>query len=302
MMSREEGAACADVRALSRAWGCAPLHELDRRAMPPRLARATRAERIHVLGELPAVHAPAIGIVGTRRIPVASMERLSAFVRTIVDAAGCVVVSGGAFGVDVMAHEAAIAVGAPTVVVLASGLLRAGPRANVPLFRRVLEEGGALVSDKPHGRRPFPSDFLERNALVASMSDALVVVAAPLDSGAMRTARDARRFGCPVLAVPGPPWDETFAGNHELLRRGARICASPEDVLLALGRPTIPGLDGVASVAPEAAEAGERDGGALGRLRAAFAAGQTLDAAARALGLSAAEAQTLALELELGAG
>jgi DNA processing protein len=160
---------------------------------------------------------------------------LPGFIRELIAGVGVTTVSGGALGVDSLVHAASLDVGIPTVVVVAGGLRHLGPRSNEALFRRVIERGGCIVSDKPLDRRPDAFHFVARNRVIAALSAATVVVRAPEESGALATAAYARRMGRPVLAVPGDPTDAQAFGCHRLIREGAGLCCGPSDVSDALG-------------------------------------------------------------------
>lgn len=185
-------------------------------------------ERFRVAGELPALQR-SISIVGTRR---ADDEALDFAYNLACEAAlnGVVVVSGGAVGVDRAAHEGAIDGGGRTVVVLPTGLDAPYPGANHDLFARAVE-AGCLLTEVDDAAAPRPGRFLKRNRLIAALGGSTVVVQAPARSGALSTARVAQRLGRPVFAVPASPWDPRGSGNLGLLRKGARICARPGDVL-----------------------------------------------------------------------
>lgn len=183
---------------------------------------------VRVRGRLP-LGAPRIAIVGTRRAD----EEALAFTRSASEqfaAAGAVVISGGALGIDTAAHEGAVGTGR-TFVVLPSGFAPSYPAANRGLFTRILEAGGGLASEAPDGSPPRRWTFLRRNELVAALVDLVLVVQAPRGSGALSTAAVARRLGKPVFVVPAAPWDPRGLGCVDLLARGARICATPSDVL-----------------------------------------------------------------------
>jgi DNA processing protein len=171
----------------------------------------------------------AVAVVGTRRADpdaLAFTQRLAAELAR----AGRTVISGGAIGIDAAAHRGALSVGGSTLCVLATGFDRAYPRQHAELFRDIALRGW-LVTEQPDGAGPTRVALLSRNRLVAAMAEAVVVVQAPLRSGALSTAAFARRLKRPVFAVPYAPWDGLGEGCTELLRRGARICTSVRDVL-----------------------------------------------------------------------
>jgi DNA processing protein len=170
-----------------------------------------------------------ISIVGTRR---ADEEALDFAYHLGRQAAlqGVVVISGGAVGVDRAAHEGAIDGGGRTVVVLPTGLDSPYPAANHELFERAIDTG-CLLTEVEDGASAQRGRFLTRNRLVAALGDSLVVVQAPVRSGALSTARLAQELGRNVFAVPASPWDPRGLGNLRLVCQGARICARAADVL-----------------------------------------------------------------------
>lgn len=185
-------------------------------------------------GTFPDTDRPYLAIVGTRK---ASTEgKLAA--RTLAKALakrGCVIVSGLALGIDAAAHEGVLENAGPTVAVLGNGLDTVYPRSHEQLARRILERGGCLVSEYPPGTEPFPSNFLARNRLVSGLCIATIIIEAPAHSGTLTTARFALEQGREVLVFPGPARHPNFAGSHMLLRQGARLVTSPEEVCEDLG-------------------------------------------------------------------
>lgn len=147
-----------------------------------------------------------------------------------------VVFSGGAYGIDGMAHRAALASGGATVAVLAGGIDRFYPAGHEALLRRVAGEG-AVVSEAPCGAAPTRWRFLQRNRLIAAMADAVVVVEAGRRSGSLNTAAHAFDLGRPVGVVPGPITSASSAGCHRLLReRPAEVVTTPGEIMqLAFG-------------------------------------------------------------------
>jgi len=174
----------------------------------------------------------AVCIVGTRRADPEGLRFAQGLARDLADA-GCVIVSGGAMGIDAAAHAGALAAGAPTVAVLASGISPAYPRPHRDLFARIAA-AGLLLSEQPDGTPVHGYLFLRRNRLVAALSRVTIVVQAPERSGALSTARHAVELGRPVLSVPAAPWDLRGRGSLMLLRAGAAPCLDAGDVLRAM--------------------------------------------------------------------
>ncbi|HSP37631.1 MAG TPA: DNA-protecting protein DprA [Frankiaceae bacterium] len=160
-------------------------------------------------------------------------------------AAGWHVVSGGAFGIDGAAHRGAL-VGCgtrdgaqgTTVVVLAGGVDVLYPRSHTALLTRVVDEGGLLASEAPPGSSPLRRRFLSRNRIIAALTAGTVVVEAGVRSGALNTARHARRLGRPVLGVPGPVTSGLSVGPHLLVRQWpeAQLVTNAAEVIEAVGR------------------------------------------------------------------
>jgi DNA protecting protein DprA len=144
---------------------------------------------------------------------------------------GYTVVSGGAFGIDALAHRGALAADMPTIAVLGCGVDVVYPRPHDRLFARITEKG-ALISEYEPGSNPRPATFLARNRLIAALSQGTVVVEAAIRSGALNAARHAVELGRPLMAVPGPVTSAMSAGTHQLIRDGkARLVTSYADVL-----------------------------------------------------------------------
>lgn len=200
---------------------------------PERLARtADRPAELRLRGELEDRRR--VAVVGSRH-PDSYGEDLAHALAAGLARAGVSVVSGGALGVDAIAHRAALDAGGHTVAVLGTGVDVLYPASNRPLLERVLAEGGALVSELPDGTPGFPANFPRRNRIISGLSEAVVVVQAGERSGALVTAGWASSQSVPVFAVPGDVREPLSQGPLALLRRGARVAASAEDVLAALG-------------------------------------------------------------------
>lgn len=148
---------------------------------------------------------------------------------------GVSIVSGAAYGIDGAAHRAALTAGGTTIALLAGGAERAYPTGHERLIERIAGSG-AVVSESPCGTRPTRWRFLQRNRLIAALSDATVVVEAGWRSGSLNTAGHAAALARPLGAVPGPITSAASAGCHRLLREyDARCVTSADDVIELLG-------------------------------------------------------------------
>ncbi|MDB5415857.1 MAG: protecting protein DprA [Rubritepida sp.] len=143
------------------------------------------------------------------------------------------VVSGLARGIDTAAHVGALRSGA-TIAVVAGGLDRPYPRENAALQARIAAEGGLVLSEAPLGTAPLARHFPRRNRIVAGLSLGVVVIEAALQSGTLITARLAVEAGRELFAVPGSPLDPRSRGSNDLIRRGAHLAETVEDILFHL--------------------------------------------------------------------
>ena len=166
-------------------------------------------------GPLPAL-ARSVALVGARS-STAYGDRVTMDAACGLADRGFGVVSGGAIGIDGVAHKAALASGGLTVAVLAGGLDRLYPAQHVELLQRIARQG-VVLSEMPCGARPMAERFLKRNRIIAALSRATVVVEAGARSGATNTAGHAAQLGRPLGAVPGSVYSATSAGTHVLVR------------------------------------------------------------------------------------
>jgi DNA processing protein len=199
---------------------------------PPLLAEVPGAPAALWVSGRALEPAPYVGVVGTRRASRYGLEVATWMGRELA-AAGVVVVSGMAAGIDAAAHRGALATGS-TVAVLGSGVDVCYPRSNAALYGQIAEQG-SLVSEYPPGTTPAPWRFPARNRIIAGMSLGVVIVEARQDGGAMITARLAMEYGREVFAVAGPVHARGSEGPHALVRDGARLVTSARDVLEDLG-------------------------------------------------------------------
>lgn len=206
-----------------------------RAGYPPLLAELhDPPDRLYLRGGSAAVLAePSVAVVGARSCSSYGAQVAREISRALT-AAGVVVVSGLARGIDGEAHRGALAACGPTVAVLGCGIDRDYPRAHAHLAGRVAESG-AVVSEYPPGVEPSPWRFPARNRIVAGLARATIVVEARERSGALITADFALELGREVFAVPGEITSSLSAGTNDLIRQGATPLLSTDDVLGALG-------------------------------------------------------------------
>jgi len=197
----------------------------------PPLAVFVSGPRLDALGWPRAVAA----LVGSRRATESGLVLARRLASGVAESGG-LVVSGLALGVDAAAHDGALSAGGVTVAVLGCGVDVAYPRTNRRLYARIRERG-LLVSEYPPGTPPAPWRFPARNRLIAALADTSVVVEARAGSGALITADHALDLGRDVLAVPGAAGLPSAAGGNGLLKAGAGLIESAEDLCSWLGLP-----------------------------------------------------------------
>ena len=183
-----------------------------------------------VKGQVEALKARSIAIVGTRNPTPYGARIASDFAAGFVDREWSIV-SGGAYGIDTHAHKGALIAEGITIAVIASGIDINYPAGNERLFSEIAELG-AIVSEVMPGTPAFPSRFLTRNRIIAALSMSTLVVEAAFRSGSLRTARDAAELMRPVMAIPGPINSPTSEGTHRLIgERAAEIVTSVSDAV-----------------------------------------------------------------------
>lgn len=185
-------------------------------------------DQLWARGSLEGLRRPTIAIVGTRAATAYGKSLARRFAADLGEA-GCCIISGLALGIDAAAHQGALDAGAPTVGVLGGGHDRFFPQRNRGLADRMIAAGGAVLSPFPPDHPAFPSQFLQRNGVVAALADAVVVIEAPARSGALNTAGWAAGR-IPVFAVPGDVDRAHVSGCHALIRDGAILARNPQDV------------------------------------------------------------------------
>lgn len=253
-------------------------------------------------GSLAPLALRGVGIVGARNASGTGRR----FAEDLADALAVrdiCVVSGLARGIDAAAHAGALRSGT-TIAAIAGGLDRPYPRENAALQARIAAEGGLILSEAPLGTAPLARHFPRRNRIVAGLSLGVVVVEAALQSGTLITARLAAEAGRELFAVPGSPLDPRSRGSNDLIRRGARLTETAEDILQFL--PETPSASPLFRLAelPEAPEESPEEapppsGQAAQVLEMMGATPIAVDELGRRCQLSPSDLSAILLELEL---
>ena len=223
--------------AAALAWLEQPGHHLltwDDPDYPALLAELPDAPPLMFIeGDPRLLERPQLAIVGSRRASRAGLDNAQAFARSLARA-GFVITSGLALGIDGAAHQGVLDVEGHTVAVLGTGLERLYPSRHVGLAGRIVEGGGALVSELPLDCAPQAANFPRRNRIISGLSLGVLVVEASPSSGSLITARLAAEQGREVYAIPGSIHHPGARGCHQLIRQGAALVESVEDILQAL--------------------------------------------------------------------
>ena len=185
---------------------------------------------LHIIGTLPKNRPPVIAIVGSRR-PTAYGTEITQHFATSLARAGVVVVSGLAYGIDAIAHKAALEAGGITIAVMAGGLHSIYPAGHTGLAGEIVEKGGALLSEHEVGVEAFKYHFLARNRIVSGLADAILVTEAGDKSGTFSTVGHAIDQNKVVFAAPGPINSLLSAGPNRLIQQGAHVALDPQDIL-----------------------------------------------------------------------
>jgi len=198
------------------------------KSYPPLLSQADPPPPvIAAIGALHLLERPSLAIVGSRSASAAGL-RMAADLSHDLGEAGYVITSGLARGIDAAAHKATLSTG--TAAVVAGGIDIVYPQENLSLYEQIKEQG-VLVSEMPPGTRPQGRHFPRRNRIIAGLSRGVIVVEAALRSGSLITARFALEQNREVMVVPGSPLDPRAKGGNRLIKQGATLVESAEDVM-----------------------------------------------------------------------
>jgi DNA processing protein len=203
----------------------------DDESYPPRLLELPDAPLcIYLRGSAEILSKKSIAIVGSRRITNYG-RRMSEYLASSAAYAGWPVISGLAFGTDAIAHKAALDAGGETVAVLGGGLARIFPQDHLPLAKRIVESGSAVISEFPMEFPPNKRSFPMRNRIISGLSLGTVVIEAGSSSGALITAKFALEHGRLVFAVPGEADNPQARGCNKLIKDGAKLVENFDDIL-----------------------------------------------------------------------
>ncbi|MBI3199076.1 MAG: DNA-protecting protein DprA [Rhodospirillales bacterium] len=206
-------------------------------AYPAALAAAAGAPPVlSAIGDTALLGRPTLAVVGARDASLAG-RRFAAELAATLGAAGFVIASGLARGIDAAAHEAALATG--TTAVLAGGVDQVYPPQNAGLHGRIAAQG-LILSESSWGTPPVARAFPRRNRIVSGLSAGVIVIEAAARSGSLITAQRAAEQGREVFVVPGSPMDPRYAGSNSLIRDGAILARDSNDILDILGHPSAP--------------------------------------------------------------
>jgi DNA processing protein len=194
---------------------------------------------LYVKGEIELLHARSVAVVGSRSATPQGIDDATRFAHTLSEA-GLTVVSGLASGIDGAAHRGALQGRGSTVAVIGTGADIVYPASHHALAHQIAARG-ALVSEWPLGTPARSANFPQRNRLIAGLSSGVLIVEAAMRSGSLITARLANEMGRDVFAIPGSIHAPLARGSHRLIKQGAKLVETPEDVLEELGfaRPTV---------------------------------------------------------------
>ncbi|MEY2776540.1 MAG: hypothetical protein RLY30_638 [Pseudomonadota bacterium] len=195
-------------------------------------------QTLYFRGELARLGDPTIAIVGSRKAGTQGCAHARQMASSLAEQ-GITVVSGLALGIDAAAHRGALRLGR-TIAVLAHGLDLVYPEEHRGLAREILDAGGLLLSEYADGVTPRPHFFLHRNRLIAWASLGIVVIEAGHRSGALSTALAALDLGREVMVLPGPVSGGYYSGGHRLIRDGAHLVESAQEVLSVCGQARLP--------------------------------------------------------------
>jgi DNA processing protein len=283
------------------AWLRVPGHELtawdDTDYPSALLAIADPPPVFYYTGRRELLDRPAIAIVGSRNATPQGLEHAEAFAAAL-SAAGLTIVSGLASGIDAAAHRGGLTAVGSSVAVVGTGLDRVYPASNRDLAQR-LERDGGVISEFAMGTPPLPENFPRRNRVISGLSRGVLVVEATLNSGSLITAKLAAEQGREVLAIPGSIHSPFSKGTHRLIRDGAKLVETAQDVLEELGVGGVHAAPEVSTRISETSKAPALEGPSAKVLAALGHDPAGIDVLARRTGLAPEAIAVALVELEV---
>ncbi|MBU1134374.1 MAG: DNA-processing protein DprA, partial [Candidatus Omnitrophica bacterium] len=189
-----------------------------------------------------AIFSQCLAVVGTRKMTRYGRQITEELIQEVA-AAGITIVSGFMYGIDAIAHKAALDVGGKTIAVMPGGIDVISPSYQEPLRRAILDGGGLVISEHPGNYPPMLWTYPRRNRIIAGLSKVTVVVEAGKVSGALITARLARKFSRKLFAVPGSLTSTVSEGTAWLIKQGASIVTNAGDILAEYNKDTVTRLN-----------------------------------------------------------
>ena len=203
---------------------------------------------IYVRGRLDLLQRPALAIVGSRNPTPQGIKNAENFSAALAQS-GLIIVSGLALGIDTAAHLAALSVQGDTIAVIGTGIDRIYPARNLDLARRIVKQG-CIISEFPLGTPAVAHNFPRRNRLISGLARGVLVVEAAAESGSLITARLAGEQGKEVFSIPGSIHSPQARGCHKLIKQGAKLVETVQDILEELDWHYQPSEKGQASASP----------------------------------------------------
>ena len=196
---------------------------------------------LYTVGDVSQLARASLAMVGSRNATPQGLANAQAFAKRLSDA-GYAIISGLALGIDAACHRGALAGASSTIAVLGTGVDNIYPRANAALAAEIAARG-VLVSELPLGAPPLREHFPRRNRIISGLTQGCLVVEAAISSGSLITARVAADQGRDVFAIPGSIHSPVSRGCHWLIKQGAKLVESADDVLSELGAPVRPTVE-----------------------------------------------------------
>lgn len=211
------------------------LVDTDHNAYPELLREIKRPPPLlYVKGNAAGLSFPQVAIVGSRKPTPAGRDTALAFASDLAKS-GFTITSGLAMGIDAAAHEGAVKVKGRTIAVIGTGIDSVYPQRNSALASEIIANGGAIVSEFPLGTDPQPQNFPQRNRIVSGLSYGVIVVEAAVKSGSLISARYALQQDRELFAVPGSIHNPLSRGCHALIKEGAKLVETSQDIVDELG-------------------------------------------------------------------